>query len=164
LDSKLKADIKGAINKLDKTYFPKNYNIRKLKGLEHTYRLRVGNVGNSFLRHFVLYLDYKNQRVIVEKGDNYDYKFPRHKSGLQLWYTDNNDIEVLFAAPNTPADEAGFKKGDIIKTINGIDVDYFDGIISIRKLLKEKAGITYTFEVLRNKEFIEMQLTLRELF
>lgn len=124
----------------------------------------VGNVGNSFLRHFVLYLDYKNQRVIVEKGDNYDYKFPRHKSGLQLWYTDNNDIEVLFAAPNTPADEAGFKKGDIIKAINGIDVDYFDGIISIRNLLKEKAGITYIFEVLRNKEFIEMQLTLRELF
>ncbi|UCG92407.1 MAG: clan AA aspartic protease, partial [candidate division WOR-3 bacterium] len=50
----------------------------------------VGNIGNAFLRHFVLYLDYKNQRVIVEKGDNYDHEFPRPKSGLQLWYNMDN--------------------------------------------------------------------------
>jgi outer membrane lipoprotein-sorting protein/membrane-associated protease RseP (regulator of RpoE activity) len=124
----------------------------------------VGNAGNSFLRHFVLYLDYKNQRVILEKGDNYDYEFPRYKSGLALMYTEDYDIEVHFVAPKTPADEVGFKKGDIIKDINGIDVDYFDGIISIRKLFMEKAGTTFTFSVLRNDEFIGKQLTLRELF
>jgi len=124
----------------------------------------VGNVGNSFLRHFVLYLDYENQNVVVEKGDNYNHEFPRRKSGLQLWYNTDSDIEVFFVSPNTPADEADFKQGDIIKAINGIDVDYFDGIISIRKLLSEKGGVTYTFDVLRNNELMEMQLTLRELF
>jgi C-terminal processing protease CtpA/Prc len=124
----------------------------------------IGNIGNSFLRHFVLYLDYKNQKVIVEKGDNYDHEFPRCKSGLQLLYTENHDIEVHFVSPNTPAHEVGFKKGDIIKTINGIDVNYFGGIISIRELLKEKTGTTYTFSVLREKELMEMQLILRELF
>jgi hypothetical protein len=124
----------------------------------------IGNIGNTFLRHFVLYLDYKNQKVIVEKGDNYDHEFLRYKSGLQLLYTENHDIEVHFVSPSTPAHEVGFKKGDIIKTINGIDVDYFDGIISIRELLREKTGTTYTFSVLREKELMEMQLTLRELF
>lgn len=34
LDKKIKADIKKAIDNLLHTYFPKNYNIRKLKGLE----------------------------------------------------------------------------------------------------------------------------------
>ncbi|KYK38108.1 MAG: hypothetical protein AYK18_07990 [Theionarchaea archaeon DG-70] len=63
----------------------------------------VGNIGNSFLRHFVLYLDYKNQRVILEKGDNYDKEFPKPKSGLQLLYTTDHDIEVHFVAQNTPA-------------------------------------------------------------
>jgi hypothetical protein len=124
----------------------------------------IGNLGNSVLRHFVLYLDYENQRLILEKGENYDHEFPRYKSGLQLVYSDDHDIIVHFVAPNTPADEVGFKKGDIIKAINGIDVNYFDGIISIRKLFMETAGTTYTIDVLRDKELIEKQLTLRELF
>ena len=59
MDSKLKADIKGAINKLAKTYFPKNYNIRKLKGLEHTYRLRVGN------QKIIYNVDFANKHIFI---------------------------------------------------------------------------------------------------
>jgi len=124
----------------------------------------VGNIGNSFLRHFVLYLDYKNQRVILEKGDNYDKEFPKPKSGLQLLYTTDHDIEVHFVAQNTPAELAGFKKGDIIKTINGIDVQHYDGIIAIRKLLRERAGITYTFEIVRENQRMVKRLTLEDLY
>ena len=124
----------------------------------------VGNIGNSFLRHFVLYLDYKDQRVILEKGDNYDKEFPKPKSGLQLLYNPDHDIEVHFVSPNTPAEVAGFKKGDIIKTINRIDVQHYDGIIAIRKLLREKAGTTYTFEIVRKNQRIEKQLTLQDLY
>ncbi len=129
-----------------------------------SHRAVVGNIGNSFLRHFVLYLDYKNQQVILEKGDNYEKEFPKHKSGLQLLYTKDHDIEVYFVSPNTPADVAGFKKGDIVKTINRIDVQYYDGIIAIRKLLREQAGTTYTFEIVRDKERIEKRLTLQDLY
>ncbi len=124
----------------------------------------VGNIGNSFLRHFVLYLDYYNQRVILEKGDNYSKEFPKPKSGLQLLYTPDNEIEVHFVAQNTPAEVAGFKKGDIIKAINGIDVQHYDGIIAIRKLLREKAGTTYTFEIVRGNERMEKRLTLKDLY
>lgn len=124
----------------------------------------VGNLGNAFLRHFVLYLDYKNQRVMLEKGTNYDKEFPKPSSGLQLVYTADHNIVVHFVAPNTPADVAGFKRGDMIKAINGIDVQHYDGIIAIRKLLREKIGTTYTFEMVREKHHIEKKLTLQNLF
>lgn len=37
----------------------------------------IGNAGNSLFRHFILYLDYKHQRIILEKGADFDKKFPK---------------------------------------------------------------------------------------
>ncbi len=125
---------------------------------------QIGNIGNDLLRHFVLYLDYKNQRVILEQGEDFGKQFPRDKSGLQLLYGERGNIEVFSAPHNTPAEKAGFKQGDIIQSMNGIDVDYFDGIVAIRTLLKEQAGTKYTFKVLRNGKTKEITLTLHDLF
>jgi len=124
----------------------------------------IGNIGNSLLRNFVLYLDYGKQRVILEKGDDFGKEFPQQKSGLQFYYSTNNDVEVVFVSPNTPALEAGFQKGDIIKSINGIEVQYYGGLIALRKLMKAEAGTTYTIEILRDKKVKRLQLTLRDLF
>ncbi|MFH1865700.1 MAG: aspartyl protease family protein, partial [Candidatus Eisenbacteria bacterium] len=66
----------------------------------------VGNLGNTLFRHFVLYLDYANQQVLVEKGDDFGATFPWDASGLQLWRPDEV-CEVLYVSPGTPADEAG---------------------------------------------------------
>ncbi len=116
------------------------------------------------MRHFVLYLDYKNQRVILEQGEDFGKQFPRDKSGLQILHGESGDIEVFSVPRNTPAEKAGFKQGDIIQAMNGVDVNYFDGIVAIRKLLKEKAGTKYTFKVLRNGTTKEITLTLHDLF
>ncbi len=123
----------------------------------------IGNIGNSLLRNFVLYLDYKNQRVILEKGDNFGAELPRPKSGIQFYYNDENDVEVVFVSPDTPAEDAGFQKGDIIKSINGIDVHYFDGIIALRELMRAEVGTTYNISILRGNKNLVKQLTLRNL-
>jgi outer membrane lipoprotein-sorting protein len=124
----------------------------------------IGNIGNSLLKNFVLYLDYGEQRVILEKGEDYGKEIPRPKSGLQFHYNDDNDVEVVFVSPNTPAHGAGFEKGDIIKTINGIDVSFYDGIIALRELMREPAGTTYEIGILRKGRMLEKQLTLKDLF
>ncbi|UCG31073.1 MAG: aspartyl protease family protein [candidate division WOR-3 bacterium] len=123
----------------------------------------IGNIGNLFLRNFVLYLDYHDQRVILEKGEDFGAEFPRPKSGLQFHHNDDNDVEVVFVSPNTPADEAGFQKGDIINAVNGIDVQYFDGLIALRNLLKAKEGTTYMVEISRGGKILGKQLTLKNL-
>jgi hypothetical protein len=124
----------------------------------------IGNIGNSFFRNFVLFLDYSNQRVILERGDDFGRSFPRPKSGLQFYYNTDDDVEVVFVSPNTPAYEAGFERSDIIKAINGIDVEFYDGIIALRKLMRAEAGTTYDIEILRGTDRTEKRLILRDLF
>ncbi|KPJ73901.1 hypothetical protein AMJ52_02740 [candidate division TA06 bacterium DG_78] len=126
---------------------------------------KIGNIGNTLLRHFVLYLDYKKQQIILEKGDDFSTQFPRDKCGLQMVRTeDGAGYEVLFVADNTPAEKAGFKKGDIIKAINGISVLHFDGLVAIRNLFREEVGTQYRIGILRSGEPIELTTELQELW
>lgn len=123
----------------------------------------IGTLGNTLFRHFVLYLDYSGQRVIVERGAHFGRDFPFDRSGLMLWRPQGEAIEVLSVASDTPADEGGFEEGDTVESINGIDVAYLSGLIAIRELLREEPGTTYTVGVLRDGVRKELTLTLREL-
>jgi C-terminal processing protease CtpA/Prc len=123
----------------------------------------VGNLGNTLFRHFVLYLDYENQQVVVEKGDDFGTEFPWDRSGLQLWRPEEA-CEVLYVSPGTPADEAGFHEGDTVLSINGIDVERFGGLLEFRTMLREEAGTEYLFEIERDGKRKGLRLVLRDLF
>jgi hypothetical protein len=133
---------------------------------EGSFRRRelIGNLGNSLFRHFVLYLDYKRQQVIIEKGDNFEHMFPRDKSGVQIVLNEDGDIEIVYVAPDSPADKTGFQKGDIIKSINSIETGYLGGLLAVRDLLRKEAGTKYTFTLSRGGETKEVTLKLRDLF
>jgi hypothetical protein len=111
---------------------------------------RIGVLGNSLFRNFVLYCDYANERLIVEEGDKFNKPWPRDNSGLQIAWSYDHDVEVTYVSPDTPGEKAGFLKGDLLKSINGIDVDLLDGIIAIRKLLKADPGVVYEFVIERS--------------
>ncbi|MCK4606742.1 MAG: aspartyl protease family protein [candidate division Zixibacteria bacterium] len=123
----------------------------------------IGNLGSSLFRHFVLYLDYERQQVIVEKGADFDRQFPEDRSGLQLVQSETGESEVVFVAPHTPADKAGFRIGDVIASVNAINSEYLAGLIGLRKMLREEAGIRYTFRVLREGREKELKLELKDL-
>ncbi len=123
----------------------------------------IGNLGNTLFRHFVLYLDYENQQVIVEKGDDFETEFPWDRSGLQLWRP-AEACEVLYASPGTPAEEAGFQEDDVVLTINGIDVEHFGGLLELRAMFREEPGTEYVFEVERDGKRKDLRLILRDLF
>jgi hypothetical protein len=124
---------------------------------------QVGNLGNSLFRHFVLYLDYDGQRVIVEKGEDFGKDFPGDMSGLALWRPEEA-CEVLYVSPGTPAEEAGFREGDIVVAIDGAGVERFGGLVALHALLTEKTGTEYAFAVERDGEIMELTLVLRDLF
>ncbi len=124
----------------------------------------IGNIGNSLLRHFVIYLDYKHQQLIIEKGRDFNKSFPEDKSGLQIGPAENGLPEIVFISPDSPASKAGFLVGDIIKSINNIDTKYIPEIATLKKLLREKAGTEYTFRVLRNEQIEVIKLMLQSLF
>jgi len=124
----------------------------------------TGNIGNSLLRHFVIYLDYRNEQVIVEKGDNFGHAFPRDNSGLQIRKRQDGELEVMFVAEGTPASKAGLQAGDIVRSVNGIDCKYLGGLISLQEMLREKPGTKYKIEVVRGDKSKALQLALRDLY
>jgi membrane-associated protease RseP (regulator of RpoE activity) len=124
----------------------------------------VGIIGNNILRHFVLYLDYERQQVVLEKGDEFDREFPRGKSGLGPVVTDDEKIEVLFISPGSPAEKAGFQPGDIVTEINRIAVEHLAGLLAIKELFEADAGTEYMIEILRDGSPMTLKLTLEDLY
>jgi hypothetical protein len=124
---------------------------------------QIGVLGNSLFRNFVLYCDYAGERLIVEKGNKFNHPWPVDNSGLQIAWTHNHEVEVFYVSPDTPAKKAGFAKGDLVRSVNGIKVDLLDGVIAIRELLKAEPGITYEFIVDRAGENKKLKLRLAQL-
>lgn len=124
----------------------------------------IGGLGNTLFRNFDLYVDYAGERVILEKGDNFNQEFPEDHSGLKLTRNEKDELKVLFVSPETPAAKSGFQEGDIVRSINGIDVVHYKGLIAIRKMLKEDPGTKYTFVVERDGREKKLDIKLAELF
>jgi len=124
----------------------------------------IGVLGNSLFRNFVIYCDYANEQLIVEKGDDFNKEFPEDKAGLTFIRRENGEFEVLFVAVGTPAAKAGFREGDTVKSINGIDVRYIGSLTAIRKMLNEEPGTQYAFVVNRNGKEKRLNLKLADLY
>lgn len=127
-------------------------------------RDQVGNLGNVLLKHFILYLDYENQRMIFEKGDDFRKEFPHGKSGFSSWRLEDNSIEIFFISPNTPAEDAGFEVGDIILSINGNSVDNYENILEMRELFKAEVGTEYIIKIDRDGDIKDIKLILKDLY
>jgi len=125
---------------------------------------KTGNIGNTLLRHFVLYLDYDREQLIFEKGDDFDKAFPRDNSGMQLENNEGDSLQIIFVADGTPAQEAGFKVDDIILAINEIETENLGGIVAVNKLLRKPPGTVLSMTVVREDEIKQLSLTLRDLF
>ena len=67
-------------------------------------------------------------------------------------------------SPGTPAEKAGFNEGDIIQSINGIDIEYLGGLLVIKEMMKEKSGTKYKFVISRDGKKKDINLTLKNLF
>ncbi len=124
----------------------------------------AGILGNSILRHFVLYLDYERQQVILEKGVDFGRDFPRGKSGLGIQMNDDDDMQVLYVSPGTPAEKAGFEPDDIVTSINGIAVEHLAGLLAVKELFEAEAGTEYTIGIIRDGKAMTVGLTLEDLF
>ena len=124
----------------------------------------AGNIGNTLLRHLVLYLDYKHEQVIVEKGGDFEKVFGEDHTGMQVINNLEDQLELIVVAKGTPSEKAGLKVGDIVTGINGVKAEYLGGIVSIRKMLREPVGTEYKVDVLRDGKPQTVKLVLGELF
>jgi hypothetical protein len=124
----------------------------------------IGNAGNSLFRYFVLYLDYKRGQVIVEKGEDFDTKFPFDHSGLQVILADDGNLEVVCAPSGAPAAKAGIVKGDELISVDGKSIEQLGGLLSVREMFRAPVGTAYSLKILRDGKQRDVKITLKELF
>jgi hypothetical protein len=106
-----------------------------------------GMIGNDLLRRFNLYLNYPKKEIYLLPNTHYRDPFDYSYTGLIIYLIDGR-IEITDIIKNSPAEKAGFKKGDIILAINN---NFSNNLQLYRDLLKN-VGTRPTLVIMRNNE------------
>lgn len=127
--------------------------------------LKDGLLGNEILKHFKCVFDYPNQMLHLRPyHKNYNKKVVFDRSGLGLIMVGKQlqQIMVSNVIENSPASEAGFKKGDLIKSVNGLSTGLlaYEGIL---KRLKKPKNKKFKIKINRKGEILTLEFTLRNL-
>lgn len=123
-----------------------------------------GNLGNSTLRHFHIFLNYPAQQVIMEKGARYNGEFPRDKSGMLIGRSENSLPMISFVAQDSPAAVAGLFAGDIITEMNGRSISRASPVLPLRQMLRGNTGQRIPLTVTRGGRPISTAITLQKLY
>lgn len=117
-----------------------------------------GLVGNDILRRFNTILNYPAREVFLQPNGHYNDIFDYSYSGLNLYFIDGKVVvgEVMQASP---AEEAGFKPGDVIF---GMGSDFSNNIQRYKEIL-QSAGRKLNIIVLRGSEAKMMSLMIRSI-
>jgi S1-C subfamily serine protease len=105
-------------------------------------------------------------RNLIESGDarhpflgiQYQALNPQLADQLGLSVTEGALLDAVL--DGSPASQAGLRSGDVIVTLDGIQVNDRNSLVSL--LLEHVAGETINLEVIRDGEVISTQLTLGE--
>ena len=124
---------------------------------------RDGIIGNEILSHFHILIDYINSALYLAPNRNFKDEFVYDKSGLTLASGKNeSSVLVTYVVPNSPADKAGVKKGDIIKKINRLPVNFY-GLGEIAAKLKKRNGKKIRLKVRRDGKAMVFVFRLQDL-
>ena len=125
---------------------------------------RNGLIGGEIMCRFNFIIDFNNEKLFLQTNRNFKSKFSYDKSGLVLIAGGANlsIFTVHEVIPNSPAEEAGFQKGDELVRINLTPARFF-GLGDVNRKLQGKTGKVYHMTLLRNGQKITTKLKLRDL-
>lgn len=125
---------------------------------------RNGIVGNTLLSRFHIIIDFISRTVYLRPNKYLKHDFKTDKSGLivNAFGDDFNHFVVHYVYPNSAADEADIKKGDIIDKVGRCKSSRLT-LSKLAKRFQAKAGKEVKLRLSRNGELIKTTLTLREL-
>jgi C-terminal processing protease CtpA/Prc len=82
---------------------------------------QAGNIGQRIAGKFRVFLDYANQRIILESTKSFPEPFDQAVSGIALRAEDKDfkTFRITDVLENSPAAEAGLLKDDVILNVDG---------------------------------------------
>jgi C-terminal processing protease CtpA/Prc len=125
---------------------------------------RNGLIGNSVLSRFNYYIDYPHQKLYMKSRRRFRKKFKYDKSGIQIAATGRNlrDFIIQRVLPDSPALDAGLKRGDVIKKIEGIPVSFYS-LAALNNILSSRSGRKVSLTIAREDKRIKKKIKLRQI-
>lgn len=125
---------------------------------------RNGIIGNQALNRFEVIIHYSEQKLYLRPNKKYKKAFEFDKSGLIIIATSPtlDKFTIHDILKNSPAEEVGLQKGDVVKSLNHIPTSLL-GLREINRTLKKKEGKPIRLVVKRDKKRMVFRFKLRKL-
>lgn len=125
---------------------------------------RQGLIGNQLLNRFDIYIDYTKNIMYMTPIRDLKKEFRVDRSGLEVLATGHElkQYAVSSVLPGSPADEAGLKKGDILKKVGGLSTNLLT-LDQIIITFSRNAGKTINIQYIRDGEIYKTKVTLKDL-
>ena len=104
-----------------------------------------GLIGNDLLRRFNLIINYERRDIYLTPNSHFKDVFDYSYTGLGMYVIDG-EIMIVDVMPNSPAEDAGFKSGDIIAAVE----NNFSQSIQTYKNLMQTPGQKLKILILRD--------------
>lgn len=147
------------------TSFQKLDSVKLTESMDSGSKLeKHGLLGNQLLSRFDVYIDYQKNMLYLSPIKDLQKEFLIDRSGLEILAT-GHDLKQFFinsVIPDSPADQAGLKKGDVLKKVSGINTNLLtlDNLVnSFAKTPGRRIKIVY----LRDGNEYRTVVTLRSL-
>jgi hypothetical protein len=85
----------------------------------------AGNIGNRILERFRVTFDYERRQVYLEPGQRYADRDHLTRAGALLTRREGQ-VRAESVLPNSPADHAGLRSGDMVLAVDGRDIAEWD--------------------------------------
>lgn len=117
-----------------------------------------GMIGNDLLRRFNLTLNYARKEIYLMPNTHFRDAFDYSYTGLIIYLIDGQ-IEVTDVIKGSPAEKAGFKKGDYILAVN----NNFTNNLQIYRDLLKNIGTRPTMLLMREGKLLLKKLPIRSI-
>jgi len=78
-------------------------------------------IGNAVLNQFITTIDYQANTMYLTPYKKHSFQSRYNLAGLELRKLTTGDFIVRYVMPSLPAAQAGFKVGDVINRVNGVE-------------------------------------------
>ena len=122
------------------------------------YPALAGLIGNDLLRRFNLIINYERKDIYMTPNSHYKEQFDYSYTGLGMYVVDG-EIQVVDIMAESPAEQAGFKEGDVIMAV----ANNFSNNIQTYKNLMQTPGEKLKVLVLRKEGPVVLTLKVKNI-